>query len=95
MDSRFFGLFLLFAVATCVLSELYCPKPSDPNCNLGYKINQCCSQAECQVGDVCCVQPCGTVCRRGSNTGGGEKFVDGSECQLGQVWKSGWYDIFG
>nr|AKT09011.1 putative neurotoxin LTDF 11-05 [Dolomedes fimbriatus] len=91
MNSRFFRLFLLFAVATCVLSEIYCPKSRNPTCNLSYKINHCCSQAECRMGDVCCVEACGNVCRRGSDTTQGKKFVDGSECTLGREWKSGWF----
>nr|AGR53474.1 cystine knot toxin [Dolomedes mizhoanus] len=90
MNSTLFGLFLLFALATCVLSEIYCPKTRHPTCNLGYKIDDCCAQSDCRVGDVCCVEACGNVCRRGSDTPQGEKFVDGTECQEGHVWKSGW-----
>nr|ALJ10877.1 cystine knot toxin [Dolomedes sulfureus] len=60
-----------------------------------YKSNQCCSQADCRTGGVCCVEPCGTACRQESDIAEGEKFVDGSECQLGDMWKSGWSKIFG
>nr|AKT09019.1 putative neurotoxin LTDF 12-03 [Dolomedes fimbriatus] len=69
----------------------YCPDFTVKICSYKYKINDCCAQADCPAGAVCCVQPCGNVCRREYGTPIGEPFVDGTDCKLGHVYPEKWY----
>nr|B6DCY1.1 RecName: Full=U20-lycotoxin-Ls1d; AltName: Full=Toxin-like structure LSTX-Q4; Flags: Precursor [Lycosa singoriensis]ACI41397.1 toxin-like structure LSTX-Q4 precursor [Lycosa singoriensis]CAS03666.1 toxin-like structure LSTX-Q4 precursor [Lycosa singoriensis] len=93
MNSRILSALLILGIATCVIAGGFCPKSRHPQCNLSYKINDCCAQSDCRVGSVCCVEGCGNVCRAESDTPLGEKFVDGSECKHGHVFPKKWYQF--
>ena len=80
--------------------EPNCPGFTVKVCPFNYKVNACCAQADCRAGAVCCVQPCGNVCRRISATPIGTPLKDGTECKLGHVFPEAWYqkvwnEIFG
>uniref|UniRef100_A0A482Z8U6 U11-Saltitoxin-Pre1b_1 n=1 Tax=Phidippus regius TaxID=1905328 RepID=A0A482Z8U6_9ARAC len=84
---------VFFALVAVVLTNEpgNCPGVTDKTCPFEYKINDCCAQADCPAGAVCCVQPCGNVCRRMSPAPIGTPFKDGTECKLGHVGPESWY----
>ena len=92
MSTSFFAVLLLSTCVTCILSDdmIYCPRPVDEEeCPLKHKINECCSQDDCRFGQICCIEPCGNVCRVSTDAEMGEKLNEGTECQLGENVK--WY----
>lgn len=74
----------------------YCPKPVDENtCPLAKKVNECCSNTDCRVGQICCSEPCGNVCRAEIDTQEGIEAVADSKCKIGEIKKKWYQRIFG
>nr|AHF45830.1 secretory peptide [Heteropoda venatoria] len=82
MSSTLYIILLLTVLGTFVVSEDYCPGFTDKVCASRYKRHQCCAQSDCPSYAICCVQPCGNVCRPKNDKPVGTPFVDGTECEL-------------
>uniref|UniRef100_A0A4Q8K7F9 U23-Sparatoxin-Hju1h_2 n=1 Tax=Heteropoda jugulans TaxID=1358901 RepID=A0A4Q8K7F9_9ARAC len=93
MSSTLYIALLISVLGTFVASEDpgFCPDYTDEVCPLNYKINDCCAQSDCPSYAICCVQPCGNVCRRKSDKPIGAPFVDGTKCEIGHVFPKAWY----
>uniref|UniRef100_A0A2D0PC41 U12-Eretoxin-Ek1b_1 n=1 Tax=Eresus cinnaberinus TaxID=175337 RepID=A0A2D0PC41_ERECI len=91
-------IILIFLVCFAIVAfAKFCPPPLHPEpCKRDYKYNHCCSQGDCKSYDICCVEPCGNVCRRARDAEtSGVAFRNGDECQFGKVNKAFWSSLFG
>uniref|UniRef100_A0A2D0PEC0 U12-Eretoxin-Ek1a_1 n=1 Tax=Eresus cinnaberinus TaxID=175337 RepID=A0A2D0PEC0_ERECI len=60
-------IILIFLVCFAIVAfSKFCPPPLHPEpCKRDYKYNHCCSQGVLlSLMYICCVEPCGDVCRR-------------------------------
>nr|AHF45832.1 secretory peptide [Heteropoda venatoria] len=93
MFSTLYLAVLLTVLGTFAMSEDpgNCPDYTDKVCPFNYKINDCCAQSDCPSYAICCIQPCGNVCRRRAEKPIGTPFVDGTKCEIGHVFPKAWY----
>ncbi|CAL1261992.1 unnamed protein product [Larinioides sclopetarius] len=55
-----FVVFLAVLVLAAVQAD-WCPSPPPIRCIR--RQNKCCQDSDCGVGNLCCNEPCGNICR--------------------------------
>nr|AHF45826.1 secretory peptide [Heteropoda venatoria] len=84
MSSTLYIILLLTGLGTFVVSEDYCPGFTDKVWASRDKRHPCCAQADCPSYAICCVQPCGNVCRPKNDKPVRTPFGHGTEWELNE-----------
>ncbi|GIY25294.1 hypothetical protein CDAR_244021 [Caerostris darwini] len=57
-----FAAVLILSLALILVSADYCPNSRHVKCVR--EDNQCCKDADCDIGQLCCRESCGNICRQ-------------------------------